>query len=174
MKTYSLNIYNIFTVTAIASLLFVTGLFQNQYAFGAGSPSVSKPSPQDRRQKANVHFDKGETYRKQGNYKAASKSFKNAVRADGTYAEAYSNLGFTYRKQNLYGKAVKAYRKAIELKPGLAQAHEYLGEAYAEMGEFEKAEEELSILKKLDSEEADRLEKFISDTKAGRKTESKW
>ena len=146
----------------------------NQHAFGAGAPKVSAPSPQERREKANIHFDKGESYRKQGNYKAASKSFEKAVRADSSYAEAYSNLGYTYRKQNLYGKAVKAYRKAIQLKPNLAQAHEYLGEAYAEMGEFEKAEKELSILQTLDSKEADRLAKFIADVKAGRKTDSKW
>ncbi len=69
---------------------------------------------------------------------------------------------------------MKAYRKAIKLKPKLAQAHEYLGEAYAEMGEFEKAEKELSILRQLGSDESDTLEKFIADTKAGKKTDSKW
>ena len=174
MTTASLYIYNIFRVTAITVLFLLTGLFQFQNAMGAGSPKVSTPSPQERRQKANIHFDKGESFREQGNYKEASKAFKKAVREDSTYAEAYSNLGYTLRKQNLYGKAVKAYRKAIKLKPKLAQAHEYLGEAYAEMGEFEKAEKELSILRQFGSEEAGKLEKFIADTKAGKKTESKW
>jgi len=174
MKTSFLHIYNIFGVTAITALFIITGLFQFQNAYGAGSPKVSPPSPQERRQKANIHFDKGESFRKQGNYKEASRAFEKAVRADRSYAEAYNNLGYTYRKQNLYGKAVKAYRKAIKLKPKLAQAHEYLGEAYAEMGEFEIAEKELSILRQLGSDESDKLEKFIADTKAGKKTDSKW
>jgi tetratricopeptide (TPR) repeat protein len=174
MKTSFLNIYNIFSVTAISILFLIAGLFQFQNAYGAGSPKVSTPSPQERRQKANIHFDKGESFRKEGNYKEASKAFKKAVRADSTYAEAYSNLGYTLRKQNLYGKAIKAYRKAIKLKPKLAQAHEYLGEAYAEMSEFEKAEKELNTLRQLDSDEAGKLEKFIADTKAGKKTDSKW
>ena len=113
MKTSAIDMYNIFKVTAIALLLFIIGLFQNQYAFGAGSPKVSAPSPQERREKANVHFDKGESYRKQGNFKAASRS-------------------------------------------------------------FEKAKKELSILKTLDSKEADRLAKFIADTRAGMKVDSKW
>ena len=174
MKTSFLHIYRIFKVTAITALFLITGLVQIQNAIGAGSSKVSTPSSQERRQKANIHFDKGESFREQGNYKEASNAFKKAVRADSTYAEAYSNLGYTLRKQNLYGKAVNAYQKAIKLKPKLAQAHEYLGEAYAEMDEFEKAEKELGILRQLGSEETDKLEKFIADTKAGKKTDSKW
>ena len=174
MKTFYLHLYSILTITAILTLFPLAGLFHFQNAYGAGAPKVSTPSPEERRQKANIHFDEGEAFRKQGKYKEASRAFEKAVRADKTYAEAYSNLGYTLRKQNIYGKAVKAYRKAIKLNPKLAQAHEYLGEAYAEMGEFEKAETQLSTLRQLGSAEADRLEKFIADTKAGKKTDSKW
>lgn len=63
-------------------------------------------------------------------------------------------------------KAVKTYAKAIELDPNLAEAHEYLGEAFAEMGQFELAEQELAILRKLGSDEADELAEFVKKMKS--------
>ena len=66
--------------------------------------------------------------------------YEKAVKADPTYAEAYSNRGYCYRKLGKYDTAVMHYKKAIKLDQNLAEAHEYLGEAYAEMGKFDLAE----------------------------------
>jgi hypothetical protein len=76
MKTFFLHIYRIFKVTAITALFLITGLVQIQNAIGAGSSKVSTPSPQERRQKVNIHFDKGESFRNLEKFIADTKAGK--------------------------------------------------------------------------------------------------
>jgi len=76
MKTSFLHVYNIFKVTAISMLFLLAGLFQFQNVYGAGSPKVSTPSPQELRRKANIHFDKGESFRMQEKFIADTKAGK--------------------------------------------------------------------------------------------------
>jgi len=155
---------NIIKITTLLFIAFFWALIQNVYA--AGAPAKTGMTATEKRENANVNFEKGLKLQEAGNYKEASKKYEKAVEADSTYAEAWSNLGFTYRKQGDFDKAVKAYKKAIKLSPNLAEAHEYLGEAYAEMGKFDLAEKELNILRELGSHEADELEDFIAKSKA--------
>jgi len=132
--------------------------------WAVGSPSSDVPAARaghDKRQKANVHFRQGETYTRQGRHDAASQAYEKAIALDSEYAEAYSNLGFSYRKQGRLDQAIDAYKRAIDLKPDLTQAHEYLGETYAEMKEFALAEQQLQILRSLNSEVAAELDEFI-------------
>jgi tetratricopeptide (TPR) repeat protein len=159
--SYPANIIKIITALFIVSLWILS---QNAYA--ADAPANPGPTASEKRAKSNGYFKKGLKFQKAGDHKAASKQYEKAVRADGLYAEAWSNLGYTYRKQGYYNKAVKAYKKAIKLSPNLAEAHEYLGEAYAEMGKFDLAANELKILRGLGSDEADELEEFIAESKA--------
>jgi tetratricopeptide (TPR) repeat protein len=155
---------NIILMITLSFTLFFWILCQNVYA--AGAPARPSSTGADKREKANVYFEEGLKLQEAGNYKEASKKYEKAVRADGSYAEAWSNLGYTYRKQGYFNKAVKTYQKAIKLSPNLAEAHEYLGEAYAEMGKIDLAEKELKILRELGSHEADELEEFIAKSKA--------
>lgn len=157
---YPANIIKIMTALLIVSFWILS---QNAYAVNA--PESSGPTASEKREKANIYFEEGLKLKEAGDYKEASKQYEKAVRADASYAEAWSNLGYTYRKQGFFDKAVKAYKKAIALSPNLAEAHEYLGEAYAEMGKFDLAENELKILRKLGSNEADELEEFIAKSR---------
>jgi tetratricopeptide (TPR) repeat protein len=158
--SYPTNIIKIMTALLIVSFWILS---QNAYAVNA--PQSSGTTSSQKREKANIYFEEGLKLKENGDYKEASKQYEKAVRADASYAEAWSNLGYTYRKQGFFDKAVKAYKKAIKLSPDLAEAHEYLGEAYAEMGKFDLAENELKILRKLGSNEADELEEFITKSR---------
>jgi len=149
----------------LAVLLFTLLWIMNQNVFAAGASIKPSKSAGEKRLEANVYFKEGQTLQEAGNFKAASKKYEKAVRADSKYAEAWSNLGYSYRKQGDLRKGVKAYKKAIKLDPNLAEAHEYLGEAYAEMGKFDLAEKELKILRALGSDEADELKEFIAKMK---------
>jgi protein O-GlcNAc transferase len=163
MQTTPKGFYNILAAAVLSALLFM-----NTPALAAGSSSVDIPKEQsgsDKRAQANVHFQKGDTYKGQQRYKQAAQEYEKAIDIDNGYAEAYSNLGFSYRKQGRYEDAIRAYKRAIDLKPNLAQAHEYLGEAYAELKQFPLAEKHLEILKGLDRDEAKELEEFIQKMK---------
>ena len=169
MKTQVINrLYPLQIFTGIAVILLILSFGLNQLAYGAGTSSntnTNSESAAQKRQRANEYFEEGKILQEKWNYKKASKKYERAVKIDPSYAEAYSNLGYTYRKQEKFDKAVRAYKKAIKLNPKLAEAHEYLGEAYAEMGKFDLAEKELTILRELGSDEADKLSEFIEKMK---------
>ena len=65
------------------------------------------------------------------------------------HADVYNLMGFSLRKTGDYKQAYTFYRKALEFDPEHKGALEYLGELYVETGQFEKARENLALLKKL-------------------------
>ena len=157
----------LFLLTIILPLFcLLSGVSESVIAAGSSSSSISKPvSAREKRNQANVYFDKAERYQQKGKYKDASKQYKKALKLDPRYAEAHSNLGYCFRKQQKYSKAIKSYKKAIKINPRLAEAHEYIGEAYAETGKFDLADQHLKVLQSLDSKEADELAAFIAKMK---------
>ncbi len=63
--------------------------------------------------------------------KPAITSFKQAIRLNPAFAEAYNNLGLVHIKNNDASAALVPLKKAISLKPAYAEAHHNLGVALA-------------------------------------------
>lgn len=87
MQTKAIFAFNPLLVNFIMALTAVAAalLFLNTSAMAAGSSSssVSKTDTSyDKRQKADVHFKKDESYQKQGQYEKAAHQYEKAVKAD--------------------------------------------------------------------------------------------
>ena len=67
--------------------------------------------------------------------------FKNAIKYNPEFAEAYSNLGSIYIMKGQYEEAEQTLVKAIRLKPDLLDAHKNLAVLYEIMGREDKAVE---------------------------------
>ena len=65
------------------------------------------------------------------------------------HADVYNLMGFSLRKTGDTKQALTFYRKALDFNPEHTGALEYLGELYVEIGQIDKANENLALLKKL-------------------------
>ena len=104
-----------------------------------------------------AHNDLGCVYDDLGKYQEAIKSFKQAIRLDPDNAAAHFNLGYAYGMLGKYEEEIEAYKQAIRIYPDFASAHLNLGVAYLFLNDRGSALEQYKILKKLDTEKANKL-----------------
>lgn len=107
------------------------------------APSSTPPT-------ARAHLEQGVDYGRRGRWDLAVASYREAVRMQPSFVEAWSNLGHAYRKLKQYPQALDAYQRALALRPDYAPAHEYIGRAYVAMGNRERAMEHYETLNRLD------------------------
>lgn len=96
-----------------------------------------------------------------GLYKDAIDAFKQSIRIEPDYADAYLILGIAYAKSGMYKEAVEASKQAIRINPDYAEAHYGLGIYYILSKDRDSALEEYKILKDLDPELANKLFNMI-------------
>ena len=72
-------------------------------------------------------------------------------------AIAHSNLGVVYNKLDMYEESIEASKQAIKINPDCMEAHSNLGVAYINLKDRGSAMEQYKILKKLDTELANKL-----------------
>ncbi|UCF89502.1 MAG: tetratricopeptide repeat protein [bacterium] len=79
---------------------------------------------------AHDYWVKGNELFDQGKILASIEYFKNAVREDGKFAEAYSNMGIAYFDMKDYRNAQECFKKAVLIKPDFVEALLNLGSAF--------------------------------------------
>jgi tetratricopeptide (TPR) repeat protein len=148
-------------LTLLCSVLLCVPLFVQADAGGPSGSTSSwekKPDPKP----ATSDYDTGYKLLKAGDYKAAIKAFKRAIKANPNHAMAYNNMAYSYRKLGKFDDAIPLYEKALAIDPNLAEAHEYMGEALLAVGRVEDAKKHLAILEKLDPKLAEELRTEIA------------
>ena len=109
----------------------------------SGSLALGAPSQPKKSTKANDSdlFASGTEKLLTGDYAAAEKDLRAAVKADDKNAGAHNNLAFVLRKQGSvhFDEALMHYNRAIELNDKLAEAYMYRGVLYQAMGQNDLA-----------------------------------
>jgi FkbM family methyltransferase len=81
----------------------------------------------------------GNAFRLKGDYQKAAECYREAIRLNSDYAEAYNNLGATLRNTEQPKEALDAYNQALRINPAYASAHCNLGNLYRDLGDPENA-----------------------------------
>jgi len=82
---------------------------------------------------------------------------KEKVRKNPDDAKAHYNLGLAYSNSGMNKEAIASFKQAIRINPDDASAHYNLGIAYFLLNDRGSALEQYKILKKLNSELANKL-----------------
>lgn len=108
-----------------------------------------------------------------GEYEAAAAALKDLTPTV-RHADLYNLLGYTHRKLGRYDEAARWYKEAIFYDSSHRPALEYQGELFIDIGDFEKAEKNLELLRVLcfpaGCEEHDKLKEAL--IRAGRTPKS--
>src|SRR2546422_8977618 len=98
-------------------------------------------------QKGKVKYlESGQRYRQKGKYQEAAIQFRNALKLDPRFAEAFYQLAQVDLDLHQWNEAYAALQQAVELEPGRLDVHLDLGRLYLAAGEFRKAEDEASFI----------------------------
>jgi tetratricopeptide (TPR) repeat protein len=105
-------------------------------------------------QKAKAKYvDFGKQYMKQGQYGDAAIEFRNALRLDPRFVDAYYQLAQAYIAQQEWGAAFDSLEKAIQVDPSRLDARLDRGRLYLAARQFDNAQEEGDFVLKRNSRE---------------------
>ena len=93
----------------------------------------------------------GQKYMKKGQYGDAAIEFRNALRLDPSFVDAYYQLAQAYLAHHDWTAAYGSLQKAIELDPNRLDARLERGRLYLAAREFDKVEEEADSILRRDS-----------------------
>ncbi|MGA9995965.1 MAG: tetratricopeptide repeat protein [Pyrinomonadaceae bacterium] len=98
-------------------------------------------------------------------YKEAVDAFKKSLRLQPKDAKTNYEMGRAYSRLKLYNDAAEAQKRAIRLEPQWAEAHYQLGVTYYVIGKRDLAIEQFKILKNLNSDLSDTLNRILQAEK---------
>jgi tetratricopeptide (TPR) repeat protein len=88
---------------------------------------------------AEEYYNRGNTYKKQGNLTQAIDDYTKAISINSKHAKAYYNRGNIYAKQDNLLQAIDDYTKAIEINPRYKDAYYNRGNTYGKQGNLIQA-----------------------------------
>ena len=101
---------------------------------------------------ARVHFHLGAQYDKMKNTALAIKEFRETIRLDPKFADAYNYLGYMFAEASTnLDEAIALIKKALETEPDNGAYLDSLGWAYFQKGDFSQALVELEKAMKTES-----------------------
>jgi tetratricopeptide (TPR) repeat protein len=109
-------------------------------------------------------YSLGQAYNKIGNYAGAEQAFKKIQGQDPL--EAALGLGQTYHLMARNDDAVFELKSAIALNQNFGYAYFELGRVYTDQKEFDKAQEQASILSSIDQSLASQLSSYIDQNES--------
>ncbi|MBI3607391.1 MAG: tetratricopeptide repeat protein [Nitrospirae bacterium] len=102
-----------------------------------------------------LHYNLANELRERGDLDAAVGHYAASIRANPTFAEAYTNAGPILAGQGRVDEAIACYAAALKLKPDLAEAHNNLGILLAQAGRTDEAIDEFSAAVRIKPELSD-------------------
>src|SRR5574344_2998246 len=102
-----------------------------------------------------MSYNDGIDFYKSGNYDAAVNSFREAIRIDPSYIDAYYNLGSVLEYQKQYAAALAVFKQVIVRQPSDYDSVYKAAYLSAKLGQYQKAMEYLSIIPASSSRGAD-------------------
>lgn len=100
---------------------------------------------EDRKEKAELHTQIGNSYYEQGNYPLALKELLEAEKLDPKNPIVQNNLGLIYFMRERFDTAEQHIKRAIEINPNYSDARNNLARIYLEQKKYPEAERELKI-----------------------------
>ncbi|MBT3171973.1 MAG: tetratricopeptide repeat protein [Rhodospirillaceae bacterium] len=116
---------------------------------GSDAEAASTKDDSSSASSKDASFERGQQAFRDGDWEGAVGYFKKTVADDAKNAEAYNLMGYSYRRMGQADPAFKAYAMALDIDPRHRGANEYLGETYLLVGDVEKANGQLALLKDL-------------------------
>jgi len=112
---------------------------------------------------SNELFKKGIIAEASQNFQEAVTHFTESLKAEGESPDTYSHLGYNNSKisKTYANNAYKHYKRALKLDPNHEETLGLLGHLYLWKGNIIKANSILTQLKRLESGEAEELEKKL-------------
>jgi tetratricopeptide (TPR) repeat protein len=97
-------------------------------------------------------FEAGNLHMQESRHEEAMEEFREAVRVNEDFAEAYNNLGLALFYQGRFEEAVAEFRNAFRINPAFAMAHTNLGLAFLNNKLTDEAITEFNLALSLDSD----------------------
>ena len=103
----------------------------------------------------------GNAYNGLKRYNEAADALKQAAAIEPNNAAAHFNLGLALYNGGRYSEAIEAYKAVVKFRPHLAVAHYNLGLSYVAINDKVSARRQYEILKPLNADMANELQKAI-------------